>query len=413
MPTESFAAESVRASISARVWAFIFAGLSASLVGIGLARFAYTPLIPSLIKARWFAANDVVYLGAANLAGYLVGAIVGRPLAARSSNVGMLRAMMALVTVSFVACAFPLSVLWFFVWRALSGIAGGVIMVLVAATILPHVPADRRGVASGAVFLGLGLGVAASGTIVPLLLQRGLVATWIGLAIISALLTIASWPCWPGGSATQGPAALRNDSRTSVDARARGKDVVQVYIVYALMALAVVPPMVFFVDYIARGWNGGAGEHVGALYWIVYGVGAIAGPPIYGFLADRHGAHATVRALLLVQLVALVGLAFVETRWLFAAVAFVLGTFPPGIVPMTLAWIRETRPDSREIQDLLWSRITSVFAAVQAVAAYAYSAVFATTGGNYRLLFELGAAGIAIGLVVDFAMSGRAGSPSV
>jgi hypothetical protein len=30
-------------------------GLSALLVGVGLARFAYTPLIPALVKAAWLA----------------------------------------------------------------------------------------------------------------------------------------------------------------------------------------------------------------------------------------------------------------------------------------------------------------------------------------------------------------------
>ena len=44
------------------IWLPIFAGLSASLVSIGLARFAYTPLIPALIQAHWFSASDVVYL---------------------------------------------------------------------------------------------------------------------------------------------------------------------------------------------------------------------------------------------------------------------------------------------------------------------------------------------------------------
>lgn len=42
------------------VWLHIFAGLCASLVGIGLARFAYTPLIPPLIQAHWFSATDVI-----------------------------------------------------------------------------------------------------------------------------------------------------------------------------------------------------------------------------------------------------------------------------------------------------------------------------------------------------------------
>ncbi|NIF75117.1 YbfB/YjiJ family MFS transporter, partial [Burkholderia sp. Ap-962] len=183
---------------AAAIWRAIFAGLCASLVGIGLARFAYTPLLPSLIEAHWFAATDVVFLGAANLAGYLLGALAGRPLARRFSNRAVLRAMMLLVTLAFAACAFPVSEAWFFVWRLASGIAGGAIMVLVAATVLPHVPAARKGTASGAVFLGLGLGIAGSGTLVPLLLGFGLRDTWLGLALFSALLSAASWFCWPG-----------------------------------------------------------------------------------------------------------------------------------------------------------------------------------------------------------------------
>jgi hypothetical protein len=46
-------------------WRFALAGLCASLVGIGLARFAYTPLIPALIAAKWFSPSDIIYLGAA------------------------------------------------------------------------------------------------------------------------------------------------------------------------------------------------------------------------------------------------------------------------------------------------------------------------------------------------------------
>ncbi len=60
-------------------------------------------------------------------------------------------------------------------------------MVLVAATVLPHVPKARKGTASGAIFLGLGLGIAGSGTIIPLLLNFGLRETWIGLAVVSRI----------------------------------------------------------------------------------------------------------------------------------------------------------------------------------------------------------------------------------
>lgn len=54
-------------------------GFCASLIGIGLSRFAYTPLVPELIRAHWFNPSQAAYLGAANLAGYLAGALLARP----------------------------------------------------------------------------------------------------------------------------------------------------------------------------------------------------------------------------------------------------------------------------------------------------------------------------------------------
>ena len=52
---------------------------------------------------------------------------------------------MLLATAAFFACAFPLGFAWFFSWRFASGLAGGALMVLAAPTVLPHVPASRRG----------------------------------------------------------------------------------------------------------------------------------------------------------------------------------------------------------------------------------------------------------------------------
>jgi MFS family permease len=100
--------------------------------------------------------------------------------------------MNVLATLSLLACAFPISLEWYFSWRFLSGVATGATIVLVAATFLPHVPADRKGVASGLIFVGLGLGIAATGTLVPFLLRFGLRATWIWLALFAGALTVST-----------------------------------------------------------------------------------------------------------------------------------------------------------------------------------------------------------------------------
>ncbi len=154
------------------VWRATLSGLCASLVGVGLARFAYTPLIPALIAAGWFTPAEAAYLGAANLGGYLAGALLGRRIAGPLGARLTLRGMMVLAAAAFFACASPVSFAWFFVWRFAAGLSGGVLMVLAAPTILPHVPPGRRGLAGGAIFTGVGIGIALSGTLVPLLLRR-------------------------------------------------------------------------------------------------------------------------------------------------------------------------------------------------------------------------------------------------
>ncbi len=53
-------------------------GMSALLLGTGLSRFGFTPLVPALVQAGWFSAAQAGYLGATNLAGYVVGAAIAR-----------------------------------------------------------------------------------------------------------------------------------------------------------------------------------------------------------------------------------------------------------------------------------------------------------------------------------------------
>lgn len=378
------------------IWMPIFAGLCASLVSIGLARFAYTPLIPSLIQAHWFSASDVVFLGAANLVGYLIGALIGHPLARRTSNNTALRLMMLAVTLAFFACAFPLSVSWFFAWRLLSGIAGGAIMVLVAATVLPHVPASRKGLASGAIFLGIGLGIAGSGTIVPPLLSLGLQQTWLGLGLLALVLTAVSWFGWP--SATPHALATTPTDSTSTTTN---PSVYLLFAQYAFMAAGLVPAMVFLVDYVARGL--GAGQHVGALIWVMYGLGAIVGPVSYGFLADQLGAKSGIRLVLVVQAIAVGLLSISSAFWALALLAVILGSFPPGIVPLALARVHELIPGHHQ-QQIAWSRATVSFATFQAIAGFAYSALFNASGGHHALMFVIAAGAIVVALLLELAV---------
>ncbi|MEM5455270.1 YbfB/YjiJ family MFS transporter [Paraburkholderia phytofirmans] len=387
------------------VWRGTLAGASASLVGIGLARFAYTPLLPAIVSAHWFPASTAAYLGAANLGGYLAGALAGGWLARRFDATFVLRAMMLLVTVAFVACAFPVSFLWFFGWRFASGLAGGALMVLAAPTVLAHVTPSRKGFASGAIFSGIGLGIAASGTIVPILLRQGLMQTWLGLAAISLALTAVAWNGWPGRgeSAVQHRAHHRGHGRSYPAASMRA-----LYTEYALNAVGLVPHMIFLVDFVARGL--GKGLDAGAQYWVLFGLGAIVGPLLSGHLADRTGFGPALRVAYLLQIVAVALPAVVRGPAALIVSSVVVGAFVPGIVALVLGRVNELLAHHPAAQKGAWSAATTSFAVLQAVAAYGLSFLFAHDGGNYATLFVIGAASLALALAVDLFAALRFGS---
>ncbi|MGF1609804.1 MAG: YbfB/YjiJ family MFS transporter [Kiloniellales bacterium] len=388
------------AAVGIGPWRATFGGLCAALVGIGLSRFAYTPLIPALIEAGWFTPGQAAYLGAANLAGYLAGALLARPLAARASTATLLRAMMLLSTVVFFACAFPLSFAWFFVWRVVSGVTGGVLMVLAAPAVLPLVPPARRGLAGGVIFTGVGLGIAASGTLVPVLLDWGLAETWLGLGALALVLTLASWSGWPSNGLRASPAISAPSKPAAGGGPWTPGALKALYLEYGLNAVALVPHMVFLVDFVARGLDQGIAS--GARYWVLFGLGAMAGPVLAGRLADRIGFGPTLRLAFLAQAGVLIMLATTASPlWLIAS-SVVIGALVPGVVPLVLGRAQDLLAHDRERHTAAWSRATVAFALGQAGAAYAFSFLFERTG-DYLLLFALGAAALGLALAIDLA----------
>lgn len=380
---------------SSRTWTVTLSGLCAILVGIGLARFAYSPLIPALIEAGWFSAGETGYLGAANLAGYLAGALLAARIADRAGTAATLRAMMMLAAATFVASAFPLDFWWYAGWRFAAGLAGGVLMVLAPTAALAQVPTARHGLAGGIIFAGVGFGIVLSGTLVPPLLRLGLATTWHALGGLTLVLTLLALPGWrrlthhaPGDPPARQHRTPLRPNRT----------LVAILLVYALCAVGLVPHMVFLVDFVARGLGRGIGQ--GALIWVVFGLGAVLGPMAIGHLADRAGFARTLRIGLVVLATSVGLIALVSDLWALIVSSLLAGAFVPGTVALVLGRVRELLADAPEQQRAAWGLATIAFSVGQAVAAYAFAFVFARTG-SALVLFALGAGALAAALAID------------
>jgi predicted MFS family arabinose efflux permease len=352
----------------------IAAGAAATLLGVGLQRFAYAALLPALVGLGGLSGAEASLLAAANFAGYLAGAAlapwVGRLLGMRPA----LRGAMLLATLCFALCAVATNFAWLVPWRVLAGIAGGVLMILAGPAVQQAVPPGLRARAAGVVFMGVGSGIVIGAAVVPLLLPAGIPATWLALAAVSLLLSALSWPHWPNvpppprmPPAKLRPATLRPATIRLVSA-------------YALSAAAATPHMGWWPDYIARGL--GQGTSAGAAYWMLFGAASFVAPVLFTLLGERIGTRPAYVALLGLQALGL-ALPLVGASVPVLALSTILAAATTvGSTALTLTRARELAGDSAAG---VWRLATMGWAAAQVGSGFVLAGLLAATGSHLAL----------------------------
>lgn len=373
------------------------AGLAALLVGLGFGRFAYTALVPGLIGEHWIVPGETGTLAAANFAGYLVGALAGAPIARRIGVPQALRLGMVMTALAFVGSALPFGFALLAFSRFLVGFTAAAMMVVAPPAILRQTDPRRRGRVAGVLFTGVGIGIAASGTLVPLLARWGVGATWLALAAVTAALALATWRAWPA-SPPPVPAG------TAAVPRGLPPGFTVFLLGYCTDGAGFLPHTVYWVDWIAR--DLGQGLAAGGLHWTLFGLGAICGPLIAGRFADRFGFRDALAGALAIKGLA-VALPLVSIAFPVLAVSsFVVGALTPAAA--TLASGRSGEISGPARHPLAWSLATAAFAATQALGALAFARLLALTG-SHMALFAVGAAVLLLG--AGLILSGRRPTP--
>jgi predicted MFS family arabinose efflux permease len=255
------------------------------------------------------------------------------------------------------------------------------------------------------IFLGVGIGILASGLLIPLLLRLGVREAWLGIAIASLLLTALAWQAWPSNGAVDAGEAAHFSARSAAHAR----EIQALYVEYGLTAVGQVTHVLFLVDFIARGL--GRGVEAGSHYWVAFGVGSVIGPICAGFVADRIGFRSALRLSLLAQAIA-VFLPLLSTGVVALVISSAtIGSFISGSVALTLGRARELTPGNSRDQAVAWGRCTAAFGIGQAISAYVYSALFANFGSIYLIIFAIGGMGFTLALMIDLLTGVRRADP--
>ena len=374
------------------------AGLSATLVGNGIGRFAFIALMPAVIDAAWFSKAQASHLSVATLLGYIVGAWCSDRLARRWSSSTLIRWCMLLTAISFYASAFsgwPLG--WYYNWRLVAGACGAVLMVLPAPVVLPRHDVSVRARASAVVFSGVGLGAALSGLLVPALIGgvgltlvygrarlplvfSGVTGAWLGLGTVCLILTIVSWRRWPSDAGTAASAPATSTTLASAQ-QGHAAAVRLIVAAHALNAVGYLAHTLFLVDYVVH--EVGATLAAGGFYWSMFGLGAAVGPLITGPLADRFGTKRCLAVGFAAKSLAAVLPVWSSAPSMLLASALLMGVCTPGLLALVSAYTLEI-VGTKEYRPA-WGQATLGFSVAQGLGGFAM-AIAASHLDSYKPL---------------------------
>lgn len=369
------------------VWRLAFLGLAGSLVGNGLARFAYTPLVPVLVEEGWVTTAEAGYLGAFNYAGYFAGALVGLWIGRRMKIGHAAVSSLALCVLSLFMVAIEWGFWWMVPWRFLAGCGAGVVMVLVPPSILRQLPSERWGFATGGVFAGIGLGIAISGILIPQLALLGAAAAWLGLATGSLVLTLAMHLMW------REPPPI--PPRPTGEVQTMDLPSAFLCAAYGLYAVAIAAYSIFWVDFLARDLGLGLAE--GGFHWTVLGTCSLGAPLLAGWLAARYGFGPMLSLLMAATGIGALLPVFSDAGPLLYLSSILGGVLFVGVV--TLFSGRTAEIAGREGQQKLWWIMTLLFAIGQSGGSWGLSALYDATLA-YRPLFGFAGAALLLGAIL-------------
>lgn len=362
------------------------AGLLALAIAMGIGRFAFTPMLPLMIRAGSVDVAAGGWLAAANYAGYLLGALTAARLPLSPQRTGLLS--LALIVLSTAAMGLVDSLAAWLLLRGLAGIASAWALVSTSVWCLAWLARLGRPGGAGIVYAGVGLGIAIAGLhgwragaagIAPerLWLQLGL------MALAGALGVAALMP--------RGAAPVAAAARGAAPGGASSGDASWGLVVcYGVLGFGYILPATF-LPVLARAVVDDPSVFGAA--WPVFGAAAASSTLFAGALmSGLSRRHVLAGSHLLMALGCLLPALHLSTGTVLAAALLVGGTF----MVATMAGMQEAKATALGDPARALGRMTAAFAIGQMAGPVLSSALSGGAQGFGGLFVALATGAVAL-----------------
>jgi len=366
---------------------------------MGIGRFAFTPILPMMQDDSGLSVSQGGWLASANYAGYLVGALSA--IVVRVQPAFAIRSALVLIGLSTLAMSLEHRFAVWIALRAVAGLASAWVLVFVSAWALERLAALGRPAVGGAVYAGVGAGIAVAGGACLLLTDTGAGSAdaWLVLGTASLAVTAAVWPF-----IATAPPPTAGETEAPAPSNLLRAEFWRLVLCYGAFGFGYIIPATFLPvmakesvpDPRLFGWA-----------WPIFG-GAAAASTLFAARMSRFLSHrgTWIAGNLAMALGVMLPAVANGLPAILIAALFVGGTF----MVITMAGMQEARRVAGARARALMAAMTSAFALGQIIGPVSVSILTAATGGFApALLVAAGLLGLSAFLLIPARVEPRPG----
>ena len=313
----------------------LFGGILLLVVAMGISRFAFTPLLPFMRTGENLSFQAGGWLASSNYIGYFAGAL-GAGFIYKQKK-GFLLGNVVVNVASIIGMGLTHSYEIWIVLRFISGLTSGFIFVLTSSIIMDYLAKNVLTRWSGYIFSGIGIGIALSGLLVPLLEARfQWEGTWIGLGALSALCLAAAFFLWRRIHIQDGEKVEKTE-----DTNIWRGFMPWLILAYGLEGLGYIITGTFLVDIV---YNIENLRQYASYSWIVVGLAATPSAPFWMAMMSRFKPVSVMFAAYVLQIFGIILPVLAQTAWSVMLSAFLFGCTFVGLVTLSTGYGRQLFP---------------------------------------------------------------------
>lgn len=350
------------------------AGLCLFVIAMGINRFSYGPIIPFLINEHWVTSSQAGYIGSLNFLGYFIGAYIAHKLTYFIQLNKIILYMLAFSVLASTLCTFNFGYIWLGLCRFILGIVSGTIMVLTPTIILHRIAHEKKGLVSGIMFAGIGLGISGTSILIPVFNHLdGVHSIWINLSLLTVILALmSSIKCIKSPT----PASVHRIKEKTLQPHFKINK--KIYVVfscailgYACYGFGLTPSLLFLPVYAHKAL--GVSLEWSSILFSLLGVGCIVGSLTGDWMDHNFGNYSAVIVTTLLGVISLILIIFTHSLIFLAISAFLAGFYLVALVVLMSLFIDYLV--GMENHAKYWSYMTLAYAISQFLAGYVFSYV--------------------------------------